>query len=87
MITDFISKERLNHEIVDKIERTEEEEEEKRKADRGKIVYKGSNGTYDFRKFKTIRAFGNEIRNNSINMAMANDEQNQLLKCINEFKS
>ena len=37
------------------------------------MAYKGSNKTYDFRKFKTIRAFGNEIRNNIINMGMAND--------------
>ena len=37
------------------------------------MVYKGSNETYDFRKFKTIHGFGNEIRNN-INMSMANDE-------------
>ena len=51
------------------------------------MVYKGSNESYDFRKFKTIRAFGNDIRNNVINMSMANDEQDQLLRHINEFKS
>ena len=51
------------------------------------MVHKGSNETYDFRKFKTIRVFGNEIRNNIINMSMPNDEQSQLLKRINEFKS
>ena len=86
MIKDFISKERPNTEIVDEIERIEEEE---RKADRSKMVYKGSNETYDFRKFKTIRVFDNEITNNIINMSvnMANDEQGQLLKRINEFKS
>ena len=81
-IKDFILKERLNPENVHEIERIEEEE---RKADRSKLVYKGSNDTYGFRKFKTIRVFGNEIRNN-INMSMANDEQDQLLKRINEFK-
>ena len=81
-IKDFILKERLNPENVHEIERIEEEE---RKADRSKWVYKGSNDTYGFRKFKTIRVFGNEIRNN-INMSMANDEQDQLLKRINEFK-
>ena len=59
-----MSKERLNPEIVDEIEKIEEEE---KKADRSKMVYEGSNKTYDFRKFKTIRAFGNEIRNNIIN--------------------
>ena len=88
LIKDFTSKERLNSENVDEIERIEEEEEEKeRKIDRSKMVHKGSNETYDFRKFKTIRVFGNEIRNNIINMSMENDEQNQLLKRINEFKS
>ena len=68
----FISKERLNPEIGDEIEKIEEEE---RKADRSKMIYKASNETYDFRKFKTIRVFGNEIRNNIIDMNMANDEQ------------
>ena len=38
------------------------------------MVYKGSNGIYDFRKFKAILAFDNKIRNNIINMSMANDE-------------
>ena len=51
------------------------------------MVYKASNETYDFRKFKTIRVFGNEIRNNIIDMNMANDEQDQLLRCINKLKS
>ena len=82
-IKDFISKERLNPEIANETEKIEEE----RKADRSKMVYKGSNKTYDFRKFKTICVFGNEVINNIINMSMANDEQNQLLKDINEFKS
>ena len=50
------------------------------------MVYKGSNETYDFRKFKTIRVFGNKIRNNIINMSMANDEQDQLLRRINNLK-
>ena len=51
------------------------------------MVYKGSNETYDFRKIRTIRAFGNEIRNNIIDMSMANDEQDQLLRYINKLKS
>ena len=36
------------------------------------MVYEGSNKTYDFRKFKTIRVFGNEIRNHIINRTMEN---------------
>ena len=51
------------------------------------MVYEESNKIYDFREFKTIRVFGNEIRNNIINMSMANNEQNQLPEHIREFKS
>ena len=49
------------------------------------MVYEGSNKSYDLRRFKTIRVFGNEIRDNIISMSMANDEQDQLLRYINEF--
>ena len=51
------------------------------------MVYKASNETYNFRKFKTIRVFDDEIRNNIIDMSMANDEQDQLLRYINKLKS
>ena len=51
------------------------------------MVYEGSKKAYDFRKFKTIRVFGDEIRNNIIDMSMENDKQNQLLRFINKFKS
>ena len=71
-IKDFISKERINPEIVDEIEKIEEEE---RKAYRSKRVYKGYNKTYDFRKFKLIHVFSNETRNDIINMSMVNDEK------------
>ena len=43
------------------------------------MVYKGTNKTYDFRNFKTIRTFGNEIRNNVISLDTANMEQANLL--------
>ena len=49
------------------------------------MVYESSNKTYDFRKFKIIRAFGNEIRNNIIDLDEASYEQNQLLNYIKEF--
>ena len=51
------------------------------------MVYKGSNETYDFRKFKSTHVFGNKIRNNVINMSMSNDGKDLLLRRINEFKS
>ena len=35
------------------------------------MVYKATKKIYDFRKFKTIRAFGNEIKNNVISDGMA----------------
>ena len=43
------------------------------------MVYKGTNKTYDFRNFKTIHTFGNEIRNNVISLDTANMEQANLL--------
>ena len=81
-IKNFISKEVLNPEIISDLERIEEEEI----ADRKKMVYKGYNKTYDFRKFKRIRAFGDDIRTNFINMYTSNDEKNYLAKYIKEFK-
>ena len=57
----------------------------KKKVNRNKMVYKSTNRTYDFRNFKTIRGFGSEIRNNVINEDMVNNEQNELLKHIEEF--
>ena len=47
-IKDFISKERLNPQIIGEIERIDEEE---RKTHRSEMVYKRSNETYDCRKF------------------------------------
>ena len=49
------------------------------------MVYKGSNKTYDFRNFKTIRTFGNEIRNNVITLDTANIEQANLLSYVYHF--
>ena len=76
-IKDFIPEENLNPEIINEIKRIEEEE---KKVDRNKVVYKATKKIYDFRKFKTTRAFGNEIRNNVISDDMANDERNELIK-------
>ena len=81
-IKDFIPTENLNPEIINEIKRIEEKG---KNADRNKMVYKGTNETYDFRNFKTIRAFGNEIRNNFIGLDTANLEQANLLSYINDF--
>ena len=53
-IKDFVPIEDLDTEIINEIKRIEEIE---KKIDRNKMVYKGTNKTYDFRNFKTIRAF------------------------------
>ena len=81
-IKDFIPMENLNPEIINEIKTIEEIEN---KVDRNKMVYKGTNKTYDFRNFKTIRTFVNEIRNNVISLDTANMEQANLLSYINDF--
>ena len=50
----------------------------------------GYNKTYDFRKLKAKRVFGNEIRHNIINIYMEendeeNDEENHLPKYSKKF--
>ena len=77
----FIPTENLNPEIINEIKF----EEIGKKFDRNKMVYKGTNKTYDFRNFKTIRTFGNEIRNNVISLDTPNMEQANLLSYINDF--
>ena len=81
-IKDFIRIENLNPEIINEIKRIEEIE---KKVDRNKMVYKGAKKTYDFRNFKTIRTFGNEIRNNVITSDTANIEQANLLSYVYNF--
>ena len=74
--------ENLNPEIINEKKRIEEIE---KNVDRNRMVYKGTNKTYDFRNYKTIRAFGNEIRNNIISLDTANTEQVNLLSYISDF--
>ena len=69
--------ENLNLEIINEIKRIEEIE---KNVDRNKMVYRGTKKTYDFRNFKTIRAFGNEI-----SLDIANIEQANLLSYISDF--
>ena len=75
-IKDFTPTENLNPEIINEIKIIEEIE---KNVDRNRMIYKETNETYDFRNFKTIRAFGNEIRNNIISLDTANIEQANLL--------
>ena len=83
-IKDFIPEENQNPEINNEMKRIEEEE---KKVNRNKMVYKATNKTYDFRKFKTMRGFGNEIKNNVINLDMANVEQMNLTMHIKDLAS
>ena len=81
-IKDLISIKYLNPEIIKEVEKIEEIG---RKVDRNKMNYKWTNKTYDFRNFKTICTFGNEIRNNVISLNTANIEQTNLLRYIYDF--
>ena len=43
--------------------------------DREKLVYKTSGNTYEFRKFRTIRNFGDDIYNGEITLEEADEDQ------------
>ena len=49
------------------------------------MVYKSTGKIYDFRGFKTIRTYGNDIRNNVTSLSAANLEQANLLAHIQNF--
>ena len=49
------------------------------------MVYESTSRTYDFRGFKTIRAYGNDIRNNAISLKAVNLEQANLLAHVKNF--
>ena len=54
-------------------------------VDRDKMVYKSTNKNYDFRSFKTIGTYVNDIRNNVISLKVANLEQANLMAHIQNF--
>ena len=49
------------------------------------MVYKSTSRIYDFRGFKTIRTYGNDIRNNVTSLRAANVEQANLLAHFHDF--
>ena len=49
------------------------------------MAYKSTSRIYDFRGFKTIRTYGNDIRNNVTSLAAANLEQANLLAHFYDF--
>ena len=81
-IKDFVPTEKFNLEIINEIKRIEEIE---KNFDRDKMVYKSASRNYDFRGFKTIRTYGNDIRNNVISLKAANLEQANLLAHLHDF--
>ena len=60
-------------------------EEIEKNVDRDEMVYKSTGRTYGFRNFKTIRTYGNDIRNNVISLAAANLDQANLLARFYDF--
>ena len=81
-IKDFVPTEKFNLEIIAEIKRIEEIE---KNVDRDKMVYKSTGKTYDFRGFKTIRTYGNDIRNNVTSLSAANLEQVNLIARVLDF--
>ena len=49
------------------------------------MVYKSTSRIYDCRGFKTIRTYGNDIRNNVTSLTAANLEQADLLAHFHDF--
>ena len=70
-IKDFVPTEKFNPEIIAEIKRIEEIE---KNVDRDKMVYESTGRIYDFGGFKTIRTYGNDIRNNVTSLKAANLE-------------
>ena len=81
-IKDFVPTEKFNPEIIAEIKRIEEIE---KNVDRDKMFYEGTSRNYDFKGFKTIRAYGNDIRNNVTSLKAANLEQANLMAHIQNF--
>ena len=78
----FYIKKRLNPEIDGELKNWW-----KKNLMEAKCLIKDITKTYDFRKFKIKCAFGNDIRSESIDMYIANDEQKHLAKLIKELKN
>ena len=60
-------------------------QEIEKNVDREKLIYQTCKHTYDFRKFKTIRTFGESIYNGKITLEEADESQSDLLGEIKNF--
>ena len=56
-------------------------------VDREKLVYKASGNMYDFRKFQTIRTFGEDIYTGKITLEEADKNQSDLINEIENFNN
>ena len=54
-------------------------------VDREKLIYEAGEYIYDFRKFNTIRTFGEDIYNGKITLEEADEDQSDLVDEINNF--
>ena len=54
-------------------------------VDREKLIYKPNKHTYDFRKYNTIRTFGEDIHDGKITLEEADQSQSDLLDEIKKF--
>ena len=81
-IKDFVPIEKFNPEIIAEIKIIEEIE---KNVDRDKMFYEVTSRNYDFRSFKKIRSYGNDIRNNVTSLKAANLERANLMAHIHDF--
>ena len=81
-IKDFVPTKKFNLEIINEIKRIEEIE---KNVDREEKDYKSTNRNYDFRGFKRIRTYDNDIRNNVISLKAVNLEQANLMAHLYDF--
>ena len=85
IIEDIIPKSAFNNDEarkeLDKIKEIEDT------IDREKLVYKTRGNTYDFRKFRTIRNFGDDIYNGEITLEEADEDPSNLIDEIKNFNN
>ena len=83
-IEDVIPKSALNNnEAIKELDKIKEIE---KTIDREKLVYRASEYTYNFRNFWTIRTFGRDIYEGRITLKEADDDQENLLNEIRNFR-
>ena len=59
----------------------------KKKVNRNNMIYYSSKEPFDFRMFKTIRSFGDDIYSSKITINKADQEQSDLVEYILNFNN